>query len=477
MNLFRLAAVACIFGGTLPSQADEPRPPNILWIVADDLGYGELGCYGQQTIRTPNLDELAAEGMRFMQYYAGSPVCAPSRCVMMTGKHTGHAAIRDNREPNPQPLLKAKYGWEFPGQTPLPAEEVTIAELLKQRGYATAAIGKWGLGHFGTTGDPLEQGFDFFYGYNCQRHAHNHYPRFLWRNRTKEELPGNRGEATGETYSQDRFMAEAESFLREKKSQPWLLYLPLTVPHLAIQVPEESLAQYAGKLSEEEYDHKGYFPHPTPHAGYAAMVSHMDAGLGRIFELLEELNLDDNTLVLITSDNGPTHGRTGGADSDFFNSSAGLRGRKGSVYEGGLRVPLIVRWPGKIAAGQTSNLPCAAWDLLPTFCGAVGIEPPKGTDGISLLPTLLDQGEQARHDLLYWEFPSYGGQQAVRWGNWKALRVEMSKGNRTWELYDMETDFNETTDVAQGQPQVVAKIAALADANRQESKLFRFLKP
>ena len=472
MNL-KFAIVAAVFALAVHGSA---KPPNILWIVADDLGYGELGCYGQEIIRTPNLDRLAADGMRFTQYYAGSPVCAPSRCVMMTGKHTGHAAIRDNRDPKLPAELKARFGHEFPGQTPLPADEVTIAELLKARGYATAAIGKWGLGHFGTSGDPLEQGFDFFYGYNCQRHAHNHYPRFLWRNRTKEELPGNRGEATGETHSQDRFMAEAEALLRDKQSQPWLLYLPLTIPHLAIQVPAEPLAEYAGKIPETDYVHKGYFPHPTPHAGYAAMVTHMDAGLGRIFALLEELKLADNTLVLFTSDNGPTHDRVGGADSDFFNSSAGLRGRKGSVYEGGLRVPLIVRWPGKIAPDQTSELACAAWDLLPTFCAAVGIEPPTDIDGVSLLPTLLHQGEQPQHEYFYWEFPAYGGQQAIRQGNWKALRTEMSKGNRTWQLYDLASDPNEMHDVAAAKREIVKELADLAEASRTESPTFRLFK-
>lgn len=477
MTLLRFALILIAFGDVAVVSADDVRPPNILWIVADDLGYGELGCYGQEWIKTPSLDELAAEGMRFTQFYAGSPVCAPSRCVMMTGKHTGHAAIRDNRDPKHSKEFMSDHGLEFSGQTPLPAEEVTVAEIFKRKGYATAAIGKWGLGQFGTSGDPLVRGFDFFYGYNCQRHAHNHYPEYLWRNRTKETLPGNPGRATGKTHSQDRFIAEAKQFLREHKSQPWLLYLPFTIPHLAIQVPEESLAQYDGVIAEAEYAHKGYYPHKTPRAGYAAMVSHMDKGIGEILALLDELDLADNTIVVFTSDNGPTYDRLGGSDSNFFDSAAGMRGRKGSVYEGGLRVPLIVRWPGKVSPDTTSDLPCAAWDLLPTFCAAADIKPPQGIDGVSLLPTLLGEDGQTKHDILYWEFPSYGGQQAVRHGRWKALRREIFKGNREWELYDLVSDPNETRDLAAEKPEVVEEMAGLAEGSRVESEFFELLEP
>ena len=412
--------------------------PNVIFIMADDLGYGELGCYGQQWIKTPNIDRIAAEGIRFTQYYCGSPVCAPSRCVLLTGKHTGHAFVRDNRNPKHLEHLKAEQGWEFPGQYPLPAEEVTLAELLKEAGYATAAIGKWGLGHFGTSGDPNRQGFDLFYGFNCQVHAHNHYPRFLWRNHVRELLSGNDRTLTGETYSQDRFTEEALAFIRDHQKEPFFLYVPYAVPHLSIQVPPESLAEYEGKIPEAEYEHRGYLQHPSPRAGYAAMVSHMDRDVGRILALVDELGLAEQTIVFFTSDNGPTYDRLGGSDSDFFRSAGPFRGRKGSVYEGGIRVPFVARWPGRIPAGQVTDHVCAAWDVLPTVCEIAGITPPAGTDGISMLPTLTGVGSQVPHDVLYWEFPAYGGQQAIRWGDYKGVRRQMFQGNRDLELYDLQ---------------------------------------
>jgi arylsulfatase A len=458
------------------TAAERDGRPNIVLIVADDLGYGELGCYGQKIIRTPRIDQLAREGMRFTQFYSGAPVCAPSRCVLMTGKHSGHAVIRDNRPPTGLDELSKKFGWEYPGQEPLPDAETTIAELLKSRGYATGAMGKWGLGQVGTTGDPNQQGFDLFYGYFCQTQAHNHYPKFLWRNSTKEMLPGNTAGRTGDTYAQDKFMEEALSFVRENRGRPFFLYLPFIISHLAIQVPDSALAQYAGKIPETAYEHRdNYVPHPTPRAGYAAMVSYMDRDIGRLVDLLAELGLAENTLILFTSDNGPTYDRLGGADSDFFNSSGPLRGRKGSVYEGGIRVPLVARWTGRIPAAQESNHVAAFWDMLPTLCEVAGAETPDGLDGISFAPTLLNDGDQPQHDYMYWEFPAYGHQQAVRLGDWKAVRRGVNRSRGEFELYNLATDLAESSDVAAENPEVIRRVQEIATAAHTPSQLFPLL--
>lgn len=452
--------------------------PNIIFILADDLGYSEVGCFGQKIIKTPNIDRLATEGIKLTQFYAGQAVCAPSRCVLMTGKHTGHSYIRNNGDPKHLQYLKPKYGWEFPGQNPIPDAELTVAEILKKQGYATAAIGKWGLGHFGTTGNPNKQGFDLFYGFNCQRHAHNHYPKFLWRNGNKEIQLGNNRELKGKTYSQDQFIKVGKQFIRDNQKQPFFLYLPFAVPHLSIQVPDESVTPYQKSIKEEAYKHKGYLEHPFPRAGYAGMVTHMDKGIGEILDLLEELKIADNTLVIFTSDNGPTFERLGGADSDFFKSSGPLRGRKGSLYEGGIRVPFVARWPGKIAPGSSDHQ-SAFWDFLPTVCDIIGSPTPEDLDGISMLPTLLgDTGKQKQHEYLYWEFPSYGGQQAIRFGKWKAVRQNMSKKNNPEplkiELYDLEKDVAEKNNVADKHPDVVQMLADKMKSARVPSELFKF---
>ncbi|MCC9605362.1 arylsulfatase [Blastopirellula sp. JC732] len=441
------------------------RAPNIVLIMADDLGYAELGCYGQQWIKTPNIDRLAAEGIRFTDFYSGNAVCAPSRCCLMTGKHPGHAYIRNNREMKDVSPETQALDLEYGGQRPLATEEVTIAEMLKQRGYATAAIGKWGLGQFGSTGDPNAQGFDLFYGFNCQRHAHNHYPKFLMRNREKEVQPGNDRTLTGDTYSQDQFTKVALEFIDENKDKPFFLYLPFAIPHLSIQAPDESTAEYAGTIPEEDYVHKGYLQHPTPRAGYAAMITHMDKDIGKILAKIEALGLDDNTLVMFTSDNGATYERLGGSDSDFFESVANLRGFKGSLYEGGVRVPLVARWPGKIKPGQVSHLPGALWDMMPTIAEVAKTKTPEKIDGYSLAPTMLGTGEQKVHDYLYWEFPAYGGQQSIRMGKWKGIRqnmmVKKNPDPLKIELYDLEADPGETTDLAAKHPDLVEKLAKL----------------
>ena len=455
-------------------QAERSRRerPNIVLIVADDLGYGELGCYGQQRIRTPNLDRLAAEGIRFTQHYAGQAVCAPSRCSLMSGVHQGHAFIRDNGNPPEREQAAGNDPLLFPGQHPLPADCPTIARVLRQEGYATAAMGKWGLGFEGSSGDPSRHGFELFYGYLCQVHAHNHYPRYLFRNGEREMLPGNEGGPTGEIYSQDRFIEEALAFLDSHAAEPFFLYLPLTVPHLAIQVPEDSLREYTSTIVEEAYEHRGYFRHATPRAGYAAMISHLDRGIGSVLERLESLGIADNTLVIFTSDNGPTHDRIGGSDSDFFQSSGPLSGRKGSLREGGIRVPFIARWPAVIASGRTSEHVCAFWDYFPTLCEVAGVEVPAGLDGISFLPTLAEEPQRA-HEFLYWEFPGYGGHQAVRLGNWKALREKLHRNpSAPYQLYDLVRDPGETVDLAAEHPDVVRRIAGIAAAEHRPSTLF-----
>jgi arylsulfatase len=444
--------------------ADKPAKPNVIFILADDLGSAELGCYGQKKIRTPNLDRVAAEGMRFTQFYAGSPVCAPSRCCLMTGKHGGHAFIRNNSEVKPE------------GQTPIPDDEVTIAELFKKQGYATGAIGKWGLGPPGSTGDPLKQGFDLFFGYNCQRHAHNHYPTYLWRNDQRITLDGNDGGRTGKQFSHDLFEAEALKFIREHKDRPFFLYLPFTIPHLAIQVPDDSLAEYRGKWDDPPYDgKKGYQPHPAPRAGYAAMITRMDRSVGRILDLLRELKLDNNTLVMFSSDNGPTHGGVGGSDSVFFESAGPLRDWKGSVYEGGIRVPFLARWPGQIKSGTVSDLPAYFPDVMPTLMEIVGAagSVPKDIDGLSFAPTLLGQPEkQRRHEYLFWDFTGYGGQQAVRLGDWKGVRRNLQKGPSKLELYNLKDDVGEQRDVADKHPEIVQRIETILRTARVPSKQF-----
>ncbi len=442
----------------------ESRPaarPNIILIVADDLGSAELGSYGQKKIRTPHLDRLAAEGIRFTNFYAGSPVCAPSRYVLMTGRHGGHAYIRDNKEVSPE------------GQWPIPDSTVTIAELLKAQGYATGAFGKWGLGFVGSEGDPNRQGFDLFYGYNCQREAHNFYPTHLWRNDQKIRLEGNTRGLTGRQYSHDLIEAEALRFIRDHQDRPFFLYVPFTIPHLALQVPDDSLAEYVGTWDDPAYDgQNGYLPHPHPRAAYAAMVTRMDRSVGRMLQTLRETGLDRQTIVLFTSDNGPTYDRLGGSDSDFFQSAGILRGHKGSVYEGGIRVPLIAHWPGRIGAGRTADLPAAFYDLLPTLVEIGGGRSDHPSDGVSLVPTLTGRGRQRRHEFLFWDFNGYGGQQAVRLGNWKGIRRQIGKGNRQLELYDLARDPAEQHDVAAAHPALVRKIEKIMAANHEPSALF-----
>jgi len=479
-----LIAATALSGLALDGCRDATvRPPNIIFILADDLGYGELGSYGQTKIRTPNLDRLAAEGMRFTQHYSGSPVCAPSRAVLLTGLHTGHAYIRDNDEMPERGDVWHDLSLE--GQRPLPANTYTIGTMLQNAGYATGAIGKWGLGGPGSNGEPNRQGFDHFYGYLCQRIAHSYYPPYLWRNTEKHVLeneyvyphqrlpedvdpsdPASYEPYKGTQYSMDLMAQEALQFIRRNRDGPFFLYLPFPVPHAALQVPDESVAEYEGAFPETPYvGDQGYLPHRTPHAAYAAMITRMDREIGRIRRLLEELGLADKTLIIFTSDNGPTF--NGGTDSEFFNSAGPLRGLKTQLYEGGIRVPLIAWWPEHIDAGRASDYVSAFWDFLPTFAELTGTQVPVEVDGLSILPTLLGRpDEQRRHEYLYWE---YHGRQAVRLGEWKGYRASVDD---PIELYDLATDIGELRNVADFHPDVVARIAEVMESGRTESQLF-----
>ena len=432
---------------TLGACASRPtRPPNIILIMADDLGAGELGCYGQSIIKTPNIDALASRGVRFVNAYSGAPVCAPSRCTLLTGLHTGHAAIRDNHELKPD------------GQMPLPSDAVTIASVLKPAGYATACIGKWGLGMPETTGDPARHGFDLFFGYYCQRHAHNHAPAFLFRNGSKVGLEGNpakaaRGDTPMAHYAPDLMRDEALAFINANADRPFLLYYATTIPHLALQVPQDSLAPYIGAFEDPAYDgKKGYLAHNNPRAAYAAMVTRLDRDIGDILARIDALGLTGETLVVFTSDNGPTY--TGGADSTFFNSADGRRGLKGQLYDGGIRVPLIAAWPGHTAPGQTSTFACANWDLFPTLAEAAGV-PIEPRDGVSLLPHLASPTIAQDRPQLYWETPAGAAAQAVRIGSYKGVRTKIRSGASQIELYDLATDPGEKHDIAAQHLEVV----------------------
>jgi arylsulfatase A-like enzyme len=424
---------------------DKDKKPNIIFILADDLGYGDLGCYGQQKIKTPNLDKIAAQGMRFTQAYAGCTVCAPSRCALMTGLHTGHCRIRGN------------------AQVPLEMQDTVVAKLLKALGYITGLIGKWGLGEADSAGAPNKQGFDYFFGFVNQTHAHNYYPDFLWRNQDKVPIPANvqlkkNVAAKKVVYAHDLFTKEALEFIEKNKAGPFFLYLAYTIPHANNE---------AGKIdgmevpSDEPYSKEAW---PQPQKNQAAMITRMDTDIGRIMQRLRELGLDENTVVFFTSDNGPH--QEGGGSPFFFRSSGPLRGFKRSLHEGGVRVPMLVRWPGKVPAGKTSDLVWAFWDFLPTAVELAGGKAPDNIDGISVVPTLLGQGKQKQHEFLYWEFHEQGFQQAIRMGDWKAVR---EKQGGPLELYNLRTDLGEDNNVADSNPVVILQIEKLLVGARTDS--------
>ena len=459
-NFLRAAsasAAALAAGGLFRSaRAATSRKPNIIYIMADDLGYGDLSCFGQKKFQTPNLDRMAAEGMKMTDYYAGSTVCAPSRCTLMTGLHTGHAYVRGNRAAKPE------------GQAPMPGDIFTVPRMLKKAGYVTGMFGKWGLGAPGSPSDPVEH-FDEFYGYNCQRLAHNYYPEYLWHNDKKVPLDGK-------TYSADLIAEQALKFVRDNKDRPFFAYMPFTIPHASMHVPEDSVAPFRKKFPQFE-DKVGRYAGPNvknPIAAFAGMVTRMDGYVGRLFALLKELGIDDNTIVTFTSDNGPH--KEGGHDPEFFNSNGLLRGHKRDLYEGGIREPFIARWPGKIKAGAVCDLPVAMWDVLPTCAEIAGIESPKGIDGISYLPALLgDMARQKKHEYLYWAFYERGGKEAVRMGHWKGVRNNKgAKPDGPIELYDLRTDIGETTNIADKHPDVVKKIDSRMKQAYTPTKLWSF---
>lgn len=432
-----LGFVFVLIAGLNPLVADDSRP-NIIFVMSDDLGYGDLGCYGQKVIRTPHLDQMAKEGMRFTDFYAGNTVCRPSRLVLWTGQHAGHAAIHSNTSY----VLKPS--------------DVTVAKLLRKAGYQTGGVGKWALGNTNNSGHPNRQGFDFWFGYLDQGEAHNYYPEFLWRNEEKVTLAGNklgdkkRVSIVRKTYSHDLMTDEAFGFIRRsaKSGKPFLLHIHWTIPHAnneggratgdGMEVPDH------GQYADRDW--------PNPEKGQAAMISRMDRDMGRLFDLLEELKIDESTLVLFTSDNGPH--QEGGHKQEFFDANGPLRGYKRDLYEGGIRVPLIARWPGKVRAGTVSDHASAFWDFLPTACELAGIESPENTDGISFLPELLGQ-EQREHDYLFW---AYRDKRAIRFGNWKAVRTGK---NKPLELYNLVTDVSERNDVSDLHPELAKQAKEL----------------
>ncbi|PWK21818.1 arylsulfatase [Maribacter polysiphoniae] len=447
----------------------QTRKPNIIYILADDLGYGDLSVTGQKKFSTPNIDKLAKDGMLFTQHYSGSTVCAPSRSSLMTGMHTGHTFVRGNREVEPE------------GQYPMASSVVTVAELLKSEGYITGAFGKWGLGYPSSEGDPNNQGFDEFYGYNCQRMGHNYYPYHLWHNQTKEILKGNVGTKT-ETYAPDIIHEKSMAFLEKNKDTTFFMYYPSIIPHAELAAPEKYMAKFRGKLlpdneykgedDGEEYKNGGYGSQKEPHTAFAAMVSLLDQQVGEIRKKVEELGIADNTIIIFTSDNGPH--QEGGADPNYFNSNSDLRGYKRDLYEGGIRVPMITYWPRKIKPNTTSNHISAFWDFLPTVCEIAQLKTPGNIDGISYLPELLGE-KQKSHDYLYWEFLEQGGKQAVRFGDWKGIRLDMNNNAKaSIELYNLASDIGEEHNVAEENSEIVKKIDSIISKEHTYSKEYSF---
>lgn len=441
--MFRISIVAASLVALVPALAPAAAPPNIIYIMADDLGPHDLGCYGQQLIRTPNIDRLSTDGTRFTQVYAGASVCAPSRSVLMTGLHTGHTRVRGNM---------SKFGGVIgesgeKGRVPLRDEDVTVAEVLKQAGYATGITGKWGLGESKTNGIPNLQGFDQWFGYLNQNTAHSYYPKALWLNKEPFDLPGN-SDGKRQQYSHDLFTGFALNFIRAHRDRPFFLYVPFTIPHGAWEVPD--LGDYADR------------DWPKGAREYASMVTRMDADVGRILALVDELKLRDNTLVFFCSDNG------GPAPfGETFHTNGALRAKKGQVFEGGLRVPMIARWPGHVPAGKVSDAPWYFADVLPTLAELAGAKPPAKIDGVSVLLTLLGKEQNLADRFLYWEQTGGRFDQAVRWRNWKAVRL----GKDTpLELYDLKDDPSETKDIAAANPSVIREIEEYLKTARTDSE-------
>ncbi|MFW5756697.1 MAG: arylsulfatase [Tangfeifania sp.] len=467
------AATAITFTSCQNQPKEETRSakPNIIYILADDLGYGDLSCQGQMHFQTPNIDRLAKEGITFTQHYAGSTVCSPSRSVLLTGQHTGHTPIRGNKRDGNK------------GNWPLDAEALTVAEILQENGYVTGAFGKWGLGYPGSEGDPNNQGFDEFYGYNDQTLAHNYYPWFLNHNQDTVWLDDNAGNGEG-TYAPIPIHEQALKFLENNKDRPFFMYYPSVIPHAELFAPEQYMEKYRGKfLPEKEYKGAdegapryktgGYGSQPESHAAFAAMINLLDDQVGEILSKLKELGLDENTIVLFSSDNGPH--LEGGADPDYFDSNGPFKGYKRDLYEGGIRVPMLVRWPGKIEPGSKSHHVSAFWDVLPTFTDLIDAPTPENIDGISFLPSLLGEGNQKKHDYLYWEFHEKNGRLAIRQGDWKLVRYDVFTPEKTTtELYNLTDDPGEENNIAEENPEMTSKLLQLLESARTPSEDFKF---
>lgn len=453
-----------------PSQEPAARP-NIILILADDLGIGDVGAYGQQHIKTPHIDRLAADGIRFTNFYAGTTVCAPSRSALLTGQHTGHTYIRGNKEIQPE------------GQEPLADSIETLAMMLQQAGYVTGAFGKWGLGMAGTSGDPNRKGFDSFFGYICQRQSHRYYPTHLWENGEKVILEGNDLHQKVH-YAPELIQERTLAFIENHQDEPFFLFVPTILPHAELVVPDDEFYQrYQDAFEETPHQGDDYGPNASipgyasvakPRATHAAMVSRLDHYVGQIVAKVEELGLSDNTIILFTSDNGPH--REGGADPDFFQSGGVFRGYKRDLYEGGIRVPLIVRWPNTIKSGTSTDHIAAFWDLLPTFAELAGSDAPLPTDGISFVPALRGTGAQPAHEYLYWEFHEAGGRQAVRAGDWKLIKQGVKQpGQQSVALYDLGQDPSEQHDLAASHPEIVSQLLQYIDEAHVPSQIFPLL--
>lgn len=475
--MFALILISTVFNFCNQAKEVEIGPinqPNIIFILADDLGYGDLGFLGQSVIETPNLDKLAAEGMFFSNHYSGATVCAPSRSALMTGLHTGHTPIRGNFEIKPE------------GQYPLPDTLLTLPRIFKNAGYATGAFGKWGLGFVGTDGDPNNQCFGQFFGYNCQRIAHRYYPEYLWKNNEKVFLPGNDW-IQKSTYAPEIIHKESLKFIEENAENPFFMFVPTVMPHAELAAPDGDLLDYYRKKIGEEQPHvakagsdygndpfdiPGYQSNPYPRASYAAMVALLDRQIGEIIQKLDELGLTDNTIIIFASDNGPHV--EGGNDPDFFKSNGVFRGYKRDLYEGGIRTPFIVKWPRVIKKGSTSDHVSAFWDLLPTFAEIIGQEVPQAIDGISFLPTLKGETNQRTHEYLYWEFHELGGRQAIRKGDWKAVKYGVKNNpDVAMELYNLKEDPSESQDLASIHPEIIKEMENLFKEVRVPNPVFK----
>ncbi len=432
------------------------KKPNIIYVLLDDAGYGDFSFNGQKYFKTPNIDKMAQEGVRFNRHYSGSTVCAPSRCTLMTGLHTGHADIRGNK--------KFKGG----GQQPLDSSTITVAQKAQEAGYKTGAFGKWGLGMFGNAGDPSKKGFDKFYGYTCQSKAHNYYPEYLWDNGKKIIL-------NKKVYSHDLIVDEAFKFIKENKKKPFFLYFPITIPHAALQVPEKYVAPYRKVFPQFENKTGRYdgtkITNPVAH--FAGMMAKLDEDMGRMVRLLKDLGIDDNTIIMFASDNGPH--KEGGHNPKFFNSSGNLRGIKRDLYEGGIRTVFFVRYPAKVKGGRESNLISGFQDFMPTLCDFVGIPSPKNTDGISMVPEILgDSKNQKKHDVMYWEFYNRGSKQALIFeDDWKLIKMIDKKGKVKLELYNLNNDMQETKNLAKQYPDKVKKGLGIMKKQHTENKFFK----